>query len=181
MHHMNITLIQLAKPTFCSHRSLLDIVRSLSTNLYYFHLPDHREIFIISTYISSDFFPYLLVLRHRGIRMPRCGYFLVVNFTAVLYLTFVWCGSSQARWGKNPSKALAQQLALTSVEKGLSSAYYINCLEQWGTITAGGTAAASYLVVFGLDRCGPANRFWSDLYSLYLTLYSYKKRKMTSN
>ena len=96
MHHMNITLIQLAKPTFCSHRSLLDIVRSLSTNLYYFHLPDHREIFIISTYISSDFSPYLLVLLHRGIRLPRCGYFLIVNFTAVLYLTFVWCFPSFA-------------------------------------------------------------------------------------
>lgn len=29
------------------------------------------------------------------------------------------------------------QLALSSVEKGLSLAYYINCLEQWGTTTAG--------------------------------------------
>ena len=176
MHHMDITLIQLAKSTFCSHKSLLVILRHLSTKLHYFHLPDHWEIFIISTYISSDFSPYLLVLRHRGIRMPRCGYFLVVNFTAVLYLTFVWCGSSQARWGKNPSKALAQQLALTSVEKGLSSAYYINCLEQWGTITAGGTAAASYLVVFGLDRCGPANRLWSVLYSCSLPFIHIKKK-----
>ena len=48
-------------------------------------------------------------------------------------------------------RALTQApLALTSVEKGLSLAYYINCLEQWGTITAGGTAAASYLVVLTL-------------------------------
>ena len=40
-------------------------------------------------------------------------------------------------------------------------AYYVNRLEQRGTTTAGGTAAASYLVVFGLDRCGPADRFWT--------------------
>lgn len=83
MHHMNITLIQLGKPTFCSHNSLLDIVRRLSTNLHYFYLPDRREIFIVSTYISSDFFLYLLVLRHRGIRLPY-GYFLVINLNAVL-------------------------------------------------------------------------------------------------
>ena len=57
-------------------------------------------------------------------------------------------------------RALTQApLALTSVEKGLSLAYYINFLKKWDTITAGGTAAASYLVVFGLDCCGPANRF----------------------
>ena len=47
------------------------------------------------------------------------------------------------------------------MEKGLSLAYYINRLEQRGTTTAGGTAAAFYLVVFGLDRCGPADRFWT--------------------
>lgn len=52
----------------------------------------------------------------------------------------------------------------------------LTALEQRSTTTTGGTAAASYSMVFGLDRSGPANRFWTILYSLY-PLFIYRKGK----
>lgn len=55
MHHMNVTLVQLDKPTSCSHKSLLDIVRRLSTNLHYFHLPttEGRHLYRACTAVPS--------------------------------------------------------------------------------------------------------------------------------
>ena len=92
-----------------------------------------------------------------------------------------WGGhcSSEARWGKSQSETWAPQFVLSSMEKGLSLAYYVNRLEQRGTTTARGTAAASYLVVFGLDRSGPATRFWTILYSVPFVYLS--KREMSSS
>ena len=85
-------------------------------------------------------------------------------------LIFVWHWSSETRWEKSPSKALALQLALTDMKKGLSLLIsYINCLKQWETITAEDIT---------VDYSRPVNYFWTILYSLCLLLmYIYIKRE----
>ena len=74
---------QLDKPTFCSHNSLLNTVPAVYLRTFTISTC-HRVLHIVSIYISSDFSLYLLTLRYCGSRLPRCGYLLGNQFTAVL-------------------------------------------------------------------------------------------------